>query len=278
MTALRAHPFFAPINWPTLWTDPAPPLETGLVRREGPQPGSSDWDDVGQAWDDLVGESSDDDGEDGIGWAPDADGAERDRVRMGARAAYEAGYVPPEDVGPGGELPEYARERIEAPPPPTPPLVVSGALALQKESSRDGAGSDSTLVVQGNGAVHFEIPLTVVPGVPVDTSPPDSVTTTATTVDGDSMSSVSTTEGSPDRRAQSQPAESETLSQRVGVPSKRVDTYATSSSDGSPVEKLGAALDAMRRGRHRTRSPMRASSQPPLEPEWCVLHCLGGDK
>ncbi|KAI0036871.1 kinase-like domain-containing protein [Vararia minispora EC-137] len=305
MAALRAHAFFAPINWPTLWTDPAPPLETGLVRREGPPAGvgvGSDWDDVGQAWDDLVGESSDE-GEspggagDGIGWAPDAQGAEY--ALFGARATLEANYVPPEDVGPRGELPDYARERIvEVPPPPPPPALsspTSAATALSTVSTHRSAvianglaepptgSSGATLVVQGNGAINFQLP----PLPSGKVSPPVSSNGTATT---DSMSSTSggtTPDGSLDRVAirseeraaspaqtngaaheRTESGEPQTdASKPVGVPAKRVDTYATSSSDGSPVEKLGAALDAMRlaRGRHRTRSP---ATRPPLEPDW----------
>lgn len=34
MDALRAHPFFNPVSWGTLWIDPTPPLEAGLVAKE----------------------------------------------------------------------------------------------------------------------------------------------------------------------------------------------------------------------------------------------------
>ena len=64
MDELRAHPLFASTRWDTLWDDPAPPLETGLVRRE-PAP-ADEWDDVGATWDDLVNrpDGSDDEDED----------------------------------------------------------------------------------------------------------------------------------------------------------------------------------------------------------------------
>src|SRR5215471_18661958 len=58
MHALRSHPFFDTINWSTLWTDAAPPLEAGLLKRVAhPLAGAKDrdWDDVGATWDDLVG-------------------------------------------------------------------------------------------------------------------------------------------------------------------------------------------------------------------------------
>src|SRR6267154_119863 len=93
MGALRSHAFFASIRWETLWDDPAPPLETGLVRRESAP--VDEWDDVGAAWDELVSgpdgsEYEDEDdgsvegshahahsrsrapGDDGIEWAADA--------------------------------------------------------------------------------------------------------------------------------------------------------------------------------------------------------------
>ncbi|KZV76288.1 kinase-like protein [Peniophora sp. CONT] len=282
MSALRAHPFFAPINWSTLWTDPAPPLETGLVRREVPTPGQGDWDDVGQAWDDLVGESSDDGStpgqhHDGLAWAPDAEGAEYALFGK-SRAAYEVGYVPPEDVGPRGELPDYARERLEKPTeaPPTPAVVTS-----------PGAGGPSTpmdhgvTLVQGNGDIQFKLPssrlseqtprstsnTTVVP----TTQPNENADNGNSAVDTESISTVSAgtgTDGSPDR-------ESVVGAAPVGmpVPRSRRDTYATSSSDGSPVEKLGP-FDTMKlRGRNRTRSPIGGSNshsepRPPLEPDW----------
>ena len=69
MAALRAHSFFESVNWQTLWTDPAPPLEPGLVRREHPLGRGADqeWDDVGAAWDELVGDQDGgDDDDDGL--------------------------------------------------------------------------------------------------------------------------------------------------------------------------------------------------------------------
>lgn len=69
METLRSHPFFASINWKTLWTDPPPPLEPGLVRKDVSLGRGADgvWDDVGAAWDDLVGVRDDD----SIDWVPD---------------------------------------------------------------------------------------------------------------------------------------------------------------------------------------------------------------
>lgn len=73
MLALRSHPFFASINWETLWTDPPPVLEPGLVKREQPPSmgHDQDWDDVGAAWDDLVGSGGSD--RDDLEWASDGE-------------------------------------------------------------------------------------------------------------------------------------------------------------------------------------------------------------
>ncbi|KAJ7783113.1 kinase-like domain-containing protein [Mycena metata] len=60
--ALKSHAFFTPIVWASLWTDPPPPLEAGLFKKE-------DLDPANAAWDDLVG--SIDEG-DAIEWAADA--------------------------------------------------------------------------------------------------------------------------------------------------------------------------------------------------------------
>ena len=53
MKALKAHPFFASIDWTTLWTVAAPTLESGLVKKE-PKPANNNWDDVGYNWDHVV--------------------------------------------------------------------------------------------------------------------------------------------------------------------------------------------------------------------------------
>lgn len=67
MKALYSHPFFTSINWKTLWTDPAPPLESGLVKKEHPlsQGEDKNWEDVGASWDEIASSSKDD----GIPWA-----------------------------------------------------------------------------------------------------------------------------------------------------------------------------------------------------------------
>jgi 3-phosphoinositide dependent protein kinase-1 len=143
---LRTHPFLASINWETLWTDPAPPLEPGLVKKPPRQAheGGGLWDteeddgrwgDVGAKWDALVGEDGDIDVDerggtvvngrepvegkvradeeavrvdrDGIGWAGDAEGSEFERYRL--RGAYPLKRTSRivEEVGPIDEVASY---------------------------------------------------------------------------------------------------------------------------------------------------------------------------
>lgn len=102
MEALRDHPFFASINWGTLWTDAVPPLESGLVKKEPLKGANGEGWDVGASWDALVGDS---DPEDDISWASEGEGQDV-FATQGAKAPN--GYAYHEDVGPAGELRPYA--------------------------------------------------------------------------------------------------------------------------------------------------------------------------
>ena len=75
MKTLKAHPFFASVDWTTLWTISAPTLESGLVKRE-PKPANSNWDDVGYNWDHVVAFPR---GHDEIPWAGEEDEDELDQ-------------------------------------------------------------------------------------------------------------------------------------------------------------------------------------------------------
>ncbi|KAG1812593.1 kinase-like domain-containing protein [Suillus subaureus] len=89
--ALRAHPFFASVSWETLWTDPAPSLEAGLVKKDvsvADEVEGAQWDDVGEMWDRLVGGNADVSSGSGEGETQHAGG----------------GYA---EEGPMGEMPDY---------------------------------------------------------------------------------------------------------------------------------------------------------------------------
>lgn len=190
MAALRSHPFFASIVWEKLWSDPAPPLEPGLLRREdlGLE---RKWEDVGAAWDALVegkeGKSSsaldsddeedeDDDegsgteegkegkrvriaGEDGIEWARDGEGTEFGLFGGGRRgdnngtSVHATPPTPLGDLGPLNELPDYAGT-----------LGVAGVSGLGQVVTDDRMSERTMLApkihrsrVNGNGALQFQL-------------------------------------------------------------------------------------------------------------------------
>jgi 3-phosphoinositide dependent protein kinase-1 len=310
MEALRSHAFFASIRWDTLWDDPAPPLETGLVRREAAP--ADEWDDVGAAWDELVSgpdgsEDEDEDdgdvegshpngnahahsrsrapGDDGIEWAPDA------------QAYVSPPAIPPEEIGPHGEMPDYARESLSL------ARAVNGVDAIDavvtpgsdvgdaRGERAVGAGTDSA--INGNYELHLVPPR--IDGVLMDAitsagegagpgiRPPSSVPSPDPGPGKDNVAE----RGSPvstSREAGYGDGElavgdlTRRMSAPLRVPRGMRDSYATSSSDGSPVEKLGAALEAMGipRGRLRTRSPTPARGSPSSAeaPDWYVSYFL----
>ena len=63
--ALRSHPFFSTIVWDTLWTEPVPTLETGLVKRIPEKGEDAKWEEINTAWEELVASEDDDE----IEWA-----------------------------------------------------------------------------------------------------------------------------------------------------------------------------------------------------------------
>jgi 3-phosphoinositide dependent protein kinase-1 len=104
MQALRAHPFFASIDWKTLWTDPAPTLQPGLVKKDPVvRQGQARHADIGALWDSLV-EGEHDKDDDGLSWAPDA---EAPLYLFGRRGGYKARPESGIEEGPMGESPQY---------------------------------------------------------------------------------------------------------------------------------------------------------------------------
>ncbi|EGN99799.1 hypothetical protein SERLA73DRAFT_72588 [Serpula lacrymans var. lacrymans S7.3] len=194
--ALRSHPFFATINWSTLWTDPAPPPEAGLVKKDLPIARGDDqnWEEVGSTWDALVGNSMQ--GEDELQWAHDGEGTEYEiyKQNSGQNGHVVNGHDFAEEVGPTGEVPQYAQ-----------------TLMVPKQMS---SGEGDTATITSNG-----------------------ITETCTSTGGP-----------------------HTLTVPIPVPDAGTGS-GTSSSDGSPIEKLGAALEAMvmNRGRNRVQTPVQGN-------------------
>ncbi|KAH0827309.1 kinase-like protein [Lanmaoa asiatica] len=160
---LRAHPFLASINWNTLWTDPPPPLEHGLVRKElldgagllGVDGEDVRWNDVGAKWDALVGVGDDvaadeTDGtlvdcsrvaaahegrppvdDDGLEWAEHAHGPEFERYKLRDTPTFKRASRIVEEVGPTGELPDYT-------------LTTANGAHVESSPSQENANVDGT--------------------------------------------------------------------------------------------------------------------------------------
>ncbi|KAI0356286.1 kinase-like protein [Trametes cingulata] len=204
--ALRSHPFFSSINWRTLWTDPAPALEPGLVKKETP-PASAH---LHSAWDAIIDvdsyENAVDDDE--ISWESDGQGGE---YHLGS--AQVNGHDHPEAVGPYGE------KRIST----LPPLPLAD-VAEERNGSTDG--------------VRFVAP-------PKEDSP----------VSDDEGRDTVNSDLDVSGLARSPPIDVP----RVPGPGSHSTGSVTSSSDGSPVEKLAAAMDEAARGRNRAQTPIQGN-------------------
>ena len=229
MDALRSHPFFASINWATLWTDQVPPLESGLVKKEihtlHGRPETQDWEDVGAAWDELVDENGDGDG---VSWASDAEGGSL-LLPPGAHASNA--YVAPDDaisVGPRGEQRTYGAEGHQ----PSGPA----------DSRQDRTGlADQSLTVQFLGVPHAGEQLEL------ESEQPDAVEV-GLPVDG-SMSIPAAVQAQPIDVPQATIADSHSVSAGSG----------SSSSEGSPVGRLDASMAeaSLNRGRPRAQTPIQ---------------------
>lgn len=190
MQALRNHSFFSSINWKTLWTEPAPPLESGILRREHPLPGQDQNWDVGAAWDAITDSEEDEEvHSDEIGWANDAE-KPLYMIRNGYRNGQANSHPYSEEVGPLGDVPRFVE-------------VAGREERHMDEDAETVMGHESP----ESGTAVGEPESMDVPGVPAD------------------------------------------------------NRSTTSSSDGSPIEKLGAALDALKmdRGRNRVQTPVQGN-------------------
>ena len=296
MQALRSHPFFAPINWGVLWTDPAPPLEAGLVKKpppkEGRTSGINSWEDVGAAWDEMVDGAR---GDDEISWASEGEDQHLNKFKFGsasttsdASAVYEMATKVEhrkDAVGPMGEERPYA----SSPPAsdgstesgasgrrtPRPPGEANGHVAKTADPVTSSSPSSGVRFAEAK-----QIPASEQPRRTVE-EPPDS----GTEADED-RDTVPPTLDIP------VPVTVRTLPIDVPVKTNGVrDSYstgsATSSSDGSPpMGTLDAALDNLKRGRNRVQTPLQTNGngagEAHDEEAWYVscfscLCCRGSD-
>lgn len=189
--ALKAHPFFASIDWTSLWTVPPPTLESGLVKKE-PKPANNRWNDVEYNWEHVVAFPR---SHDEIPWAGEEE-EEEERT--------EHGYV------------------------------------MEEETEIEGSSAD----VEEEPELETVYPnsqLQVAPSILPASKP---IPVPAPPVQQDQFATGST----------------------------------TSSSEGSPIEKLGAALDAALRGRTRNQTPIQGSGlvDPNLSDFLLLLALLQG--
>lgn len=193
MKALKSHPFFASIDWATLWTVSAPTIESGLVKRE-PRPANNSWDDVGYNWDHVVAFPR---GHDEIPWAGEDDEELDQRTEHGYNSSSSA--------------------------------------ALEEET--EGENSSNT-----SGDTEEKGP------------------TETKHLGGQQLAD-------PVVAPASKPIP-------VPAPPVQQDLFATgsttSSSEGSPIEKLSAALEAALRGRTRS-APTRGNGL--VDPDWLDFSC-----
>ncbi|KAI0789096.1 kinase-like domain-containing protein [Abortiporus biennis] len=273
---LRSHPFFAGINWTTLWTDPAPPLEVGIYKKEiTPQEEQQRWHDVGAEWDELVDGNGTND-EDDISWASDGEG----EFKFGT--ATNGGSIPnvvrdgAAEVGPMGEIRDYAY-----------PPKVSQAAPVHEERNEE---------LLDEKKEQKETSVTPTPAAPLNGS-----TITPTNGNGSNSPSIGVrfatskslegkggetdtavdTDAEEDRDTVPPNLDDIPLAVRTQPidvpPRKKRDSSstgsATSSSGGSsPIEKLGAALEAagLNRGRNRAQTPIQGNGIH-VDEEWSAL-------
>src|SRR5277367_4539853 len=118
MKALRAHPFFSEIRWETLWTDPAPPLEAGLVKKEQLSVEGDGGADMGKVWEEFMGDGDRGrNGDDDIEWASEGEGEGvriegfRHSMKLNGKHEQVNGVVNAgkdmREEGPMGEAPRY---------------------------------------------------------------------------------------------------------------------------------------------------------------------------
>lgn len=193
--ALKAHSFFAPIDWASLWTIPAPTLESGLVKKE-PKPANDNWGDWGYEWDHCVSFPR---SHDEIPWAGEEEEEELDQ-------GTEHGFGS------------------------------SSSVVVEEETEIEGSSRVSA-DVEEKGEVktaHLGDQLPVAPAILPASEP---IPVPAPPVQQDQFATGST----------------------------------TSSSEGSPIEKLGAALEAALRGRNRNQIPIQGGG--PADPNLSDLSC-----
>ena len=271
MHALRSHPFFASIDWTTLWTSPAPPLEAGMVKKDPQPPGTAGgintWDDVGAAWDDHIDGGRD---EDEMSWASD-DGTEG--FKFGSASTSDSAMQRlDEAIGPLGERRPFASSLPVSDRSQSPDS--NGRGTPRPHNRSNGAGSTTTngvhnAVAESVSGVRFKEATDSGISLPRATpqladEPPDS----GTEADEDRDTVAATLDNVP-LAVRTQPVDVPFVGS--GVRDSYSASSATSSSDGGspPLAAIDAALS---RGRNRAQTPIRGHGTLHDDEEWYVAY------
>lgn len=271
MKALRSHPFFASIDWKTLWTAPAPPLEAGLVKKD-PKAAEGRWDDVGAAWDDLVDSGRD---EDEMSWASDDDqgGEVQFKIMQPTPIRHDSRI---EEVGPMGETrPTY----VPSPSIPVGTAETNGRQTPRPLSMHNGVNGHSQSGSGSSSGVRFAEQDSQ-PSSPEPMQPPQLARQTS-----ESDKTDSGTEADEDRDTVAPTLDdipSAVKTQPIDVPvvtNGQRDSFstgsATSSSDGSPPSTAMDAALVLARGRDRTQTPIQGNGPARDDEEWSALLMVG---
>ncbi|KAF8259911.1 hypothetical protein EI94DRAFT_1750118 [Lactarius quietus] len=269
----------------TLWDEPAPQLKTDLVRRE--RAPADEWDNMGATWDELVGPDGSDDededdgssegphahahvrirapGDDGIEWAPNA------------QTYLSPSAIPPEEIGPHGETPDYAREALSLLGAINSIDAVDGTMSAGGDA--EDARGKHTVGAAVSGTHEIQNALPGINGVSKNTGPGAGAIADSAATDEATDSGVCPGPGNgpgpglgkdKDEEEASQVSSTTEVGDAEGAaalgeePPHLARRWAcrVCSSDGSPVEKLSAELEAM--GTHRggllTRDTLPATS------------------
>lgn len=173
MQALKSHPFFKSINWDKLWTDPPPPLEAGLFKKEHPLPPSNDqiWDDVEAAWDDIMAE-------DEMAWASDAEDPEY-MIQANGHIPHANTVKEDELIGPTDIPPSFQARRGTS-------STIQGVEEIKRQLVKEQTGKESPSAIEDSpttGTSSSEGSRNVVVTAatpPVSGSPPSQTTTQVT--------------------------------------------------------------------------------------------------
>ncbi|KAI6000768.1 kinase-like domain-containing protein [Pisolithus albus] len=163
--ALRAHPFLSCVKWETLWTDPVPPLEAGLVKKEVREATGDEGE--GRKSETTSSVHADDDG---LGWAHDAEGPEFERFRLKESQwlmrCDEGDEDEAEDVRSGRQRADVDKleDSVQT---PTPSFIQGVQDVVDQASAKDGSTTTTAMTVQ-----TIPIPTLISPPSPTGTPRP----------------------------------------------------------------------------------------------------------